>query len=550
VRLMERGDFATCKSLFALSLLGAGAAGGGPPQPAGSDSKGDGGGGPIDGCCHPSVRRFVDGVLGGVLASWESLQRVYSGQDGRGAVWVAVTRTRTVPPPPTDPPLPAGVSVHAAVPPPALVGMVMAKRADASTVELQHLCVAESARRAGVGSGLCRAVLDWAAQGNAALCGLDTLSHMEAAARLYTALGFTHVGTRTMGRGVKEFTLLRFELRVSGAPVGAPGPAVVPVPAVTHAPSTGATAPSLRSHTSATASTGPPSTTSKEQRTAASQADTQRTRRAANAPPNGGSTAHAPSSATLWVTGAAIKLVHVASRRSSHFLVEVEKAGGAAGAGSIKLAPVDRPYDRLFALQSGKLGFGGQRGRFASFAPVAWTSQQLASVGLTGAPDEAGGRAEYVSLRSLGNPTKKNTAGEVGWHLCYRDESPGSGSDLASHIAHMSCDGAPDDVASLFLATLGPDPRAGGTAPTMLASTSSETHTVPTTGHSAVSSDESFRTNGYAVYRSAVPSSLTDRALFRINRGLGTPGALVGGGVQDGTGKLEGGAATCPEVRL
>lgn len=57
-----------------------------------------------------------------------------------------------------------------------------------------------------------------------------------------------------------------------------------------------------------------------------------------------------------------------------------------------------------------------------------------------------------------------------------------------------------------------------------------------------------FREQGYAIVPQAVPPRLVARALSRINRGLGTPGGLVAGGVQPGTGKLGGDAATSAEL--
>ena len=64
-------------------------------------------------------------------------------------------------------------------------------------------------------------------------------------------------------------------------------------------------------------------------------------------------------------------------------------------------------------------------------------------------------------------------------------------------------------------------------------------------GHSDISS---FVRDGYAIFPSAVGTAPLAAAKAFINRKLGTPGALVQGGVQPNTGKLDGAAAGSPEL--
>ena len=58
----------------------------------------------------------------------------------------------------------------------------------------------------------------------------------------------------------------------------------------------------------------------------------------------------------------------------------------------------------------------------------------------------------------------------------------------------------------------------------------------------------SFIRDGYAVFPSAVGVAPLAAAQAFINRKLGTPGALVKGGVQSDTGKLDGAAAASAEL--
>eukprot|EP00940_MAST-03C_sp_MAST-3C-sp2_P001431 g1431.t1 len=87
------------------------------------------------------------------------------------------------------------------------------------------------------------------------------------------------------------------------------------------------------------------------------------------------------------------------------------------------------------------------------------------------------------------------------------------------------------------------------TAPTISAA-SSATTTLPAPSSSSSSrvSAHELRSQGCTVVRNAVPSDVLLRALAHVNRAIGTPGALVRGGVQPGTVKLDGKYANAPEV--
>jgi ribosomal-protein-alanine N-acetyltransferase len=62
--------------------------------------------------------------------------------------------------------------------------------------ELESVVVREEMRRQGLGSALCRAVMDWARQEGAAAIGLEVRAGSGGALRLYGGMGFVAVGRR------------------------------------------------------------------------------------------------------------------------------------------------------------------------------------------------------------------------------------------------------------------------------------------------------------------------------------------------------------------
>jgi [ribosomal protein S18]-alanine N-acetyltransferase len=63
-------------------------------------------------------------------------------------------------------------------------------------VELESVVVRAEARREGIGSALCRAVMDWGRQEGAAAILLEVRSASAGAIRLYGGLGFVAIGRR------------------------------------------------------------------------------------------------------------------------------------------------------------------------------------------------------------------------------------------------------------------------------------------------------------------------------------------------------------------
>ncbi len=65
-----------------------------------------------------------------------------------------------------------------------------------SSAELESVVVAASSRRAGVGRGLCNAVLDWTRSKGATEIILEVRAVSAGAIALYASLGFTETGRR------------------------------------------------------------------------------------------------------------------------------------------------------------------------------------------------------------------------------------------------------------------------------------------------------------------------------------------------------------------
>jgi ribosomal-protein-alanine N-acetyltransferase len=81
--------------------------------------------------------------------------------------------------------------------------------------ELESVAVADRARRMGVGSALCKAVVDWCAELGAATIELEVRSASAGAMALYEGLGFVAFGRRPKyyRNPEDDAVLMRLELR-------------------------------------------------------------------------------------------------------------------------------------------------------------------------------------------------------------------------------------------------------------------------------------------------------------------------------------------------
>ncbi len=80
--------------------------------------------------------------------------------------------------------------------------------------ELESVAVAASARRAGIGRTLCRAVLDWCRSNGATEVVLEVRAASTGAIALYAGLGFTEAGRRPRYYRDPEDDALRMRLQL------------------------------------------------------------------------------------------------------------------------------------------------------------------------------------------------------------------------------------------------------------------------------------------------------------------------------------------------
>lgn len=132
---------------------------------------------------HTAIDRFVrKQIEGGALAPLP---------DHAGGLWAAVDASGKV----------VGcVSVSAPMSSIDCGENAAAGSAGEATADLQHLCVAESVRRLGVGTSLTMTVIEFARSRGFHTLRLETLGEMPAAQRLYTRLGFTKIRSRELGK--------------------------------------------------------------------------------------------------------------------------------------------------------------------------------------------------------------------------------------------------------------------------------------------------------------------------------------------------------------
>ena len=360
--------------------------------------------------------------------------------------------------------------------------------------------------------------MGFAREKGAAAVVLDTLDTMAAAQRLYTRLGFVQGQQTPLGKNSPR-SIIGFRHSTAAGP------------------STKASARDAGAQQAGAAAADGADGAEPPQAQPRKHAHAKPSKKG-KAPPPASST----STSVAWPTGSAVRLTHMRTRATMVVVVEQEK-GGAKGP-MFKIARPAEPYKRLHVSQAGKVTWGGKGGRFATFAPVLVSA--TAGGNVDAGADAGGGGQVLVALRSMGNPTKTNRNGTQGWHLDIGEVKHGE-KDLARAISVGSVlhDGdAADETAWFYAKVLEPTARfelvrtGGAGAGTAGTAATTATAARASTGAAAVAVEDlcrQFVEQGYAVAPGAVGGALVRRALIRINQGLGTPGAMVRGGVQPGT---------------
>ena len=501
-----------------------------------------------------SIRKYVKGRLQAELKDEATVLKCFT-IEGTLAAWVYLAPT---------PPNSSRPHVH---------GMVMLQpRPDLgpAAAELKHLCVAPHLQRQGVGRMLLAAATRWAGAAGYTAITLSTVNIMVAAQAFYRAAGFS----RVEHAHAADAETMHYNLAVAGTPRTATqaAAAAAAVPTATM-PTTGAAGKEGASSTaSAAASSGPVGGTATAAAAAAATATA-----ASKGPNEKNSSLMMPT----WATGSLVRLTHCVTGSTAHVIVEMEKASGPHGP-VFKMARPSHPYAQLHVSQAQRLSWGGKGARYATF--VAIPVQAPPGGQRQEAPPE-GARAAVavaVALRSMGNVGKTNRTGSKFWHLVIPGSAAAADFAEAVEDGGVGADGGEEEAESAFyveelqrsitlqLAESVSAAGGGGAAPAPAPTAAAARRVVPggatpppspdapplppsaapcaSAAAVAVASAAAFREQGYVLVPQAVPPRLVARALARINRGLGTPGGLVAGGVQPGTGKLGGDAATSAEL--
>ena len=104
-------------------------------------------------------------------------------------------------------------ALFVAVEGPGLVGFAVGKVLEVEA-ELESVVVRAEGRRKGIGSALCRAVMDWSREEGARAIMLEVRLGSDGAVKLYEGLGFVEVGRRAgyYSEPVEDAVVMRCEL--------------------------------------------------------------------------------------------------------------------------------------------------------------------------------------------------------------------------------------------------------------------------------------------------------------------------------------------------
>ena len=392
--------------------------------------------------------------------------------------------------------------------------------------EIKHLCVASAYRGRGIGRSLLKVAINQAqSEENIVSVVAETLGHtsMAAARRLYLRCGFEEKSRREMGKGEKQFELVTFELHLDHN----------------------------FSNAMNNSDESPLSTDSAKRNKADSLLSSTRS-------PNTQRLATVSASVPTWDTGSQIVLTHLASGLSVNALVECVKHAVPSNPESrtqIKLAPVELPYHRLAVSQRERVSWSTKGGRAATFSLF---------VRGNGPADKGG---IVLSLQPYSSSKRNNRLGKSGCFvgIDVREDDVNKVKTNASHsfstsssilqsrpdlmefVAHMVPDADFTDLdSSKFLAV--PYRKVQNHAVTSLETKLVASSLNSRDRYTMKEQMKTFIRDGYAVFKSAVGLSPLVAAQAFINKKLGIPGALVQGGVQEGTGKLDGASAASPEL--
>ncbi|POM63717.1 Protein involved in biosynthesis of mitomycin antibiotics/polyketide fumonisin [Phytophthora palmivora] len=211
-------------------------------------------------------------------------------------------------------------------------------------------------------------------------------------------------------------------------------------------------------------------------------------------------------------TGAVVQVTHVGSGYSFRALVE---RGTSSGALMLSFCSMERPYEKLKVALNGHVSWALAAAKFAAFLVEFEAVEECGFL---------------VHFKALAHQKKVSRSQSCGWYLGVASQSPGLIGDA----------GKGDE--SLFRLVV---------VSTRAAFAFDTTRSLMThSRHSSILSESqrrSFMQNGYLQIRGAVPLTLANAALRRINHDLGIPGSMIDGGVE-GAIKLAGNTSNCDAI--
>ncbi|OWZ24649.1 hypothetical protein PHMEG_000257 [Phytophthora megakarya] len=240
-------------------------------------------------------------------------------------------------------------------------------------------------------------------------------------------------------------------------------------------------------------------------------------------------------------TGALVQVTHVTSGYSFRALVE---RGTSSGPLMLSLCSVERPYEKLKVALNGHVNWALTAAKFAAFLvecedatdeeflvhfkPVAhqkkvnrvqtigwcWALAAAKFAAFLVECEDATDEEFLVHFKAVAHQKKVNRVQTIGWYLSVASDAQGLVGDA----------GKGDE--SLFRFTV---------LSTRAAFALDTTRSLMTSSKYSILSEsqrQSFIQNGYLQIRGAVPLTLANAALRRINHDLGIPGNMIDGGVE------------------
>ena len=468
---------------------------------------------------HPSVQKYVRSTIQREFLNEEIARKIYATKNV-GTFWVAETNGEII----------------------GCIGLRCQSKEDnkdesaaatSTTLEIKHLCVDALYRGKGIGARLVNATVH-----HANVMGMlkptilaETIGsvEMEAARRLYVRLSFQEQGRKNVGKGPKKFELIRYVLL----------PSSIDVNQTFESQSNNAE----MKDDDRMQFRKMEIKVEKESQVDGVQKHNRTTDINQNIKNRKGGLQLESVSATLpsFKTGSMVLIQHLATGLSSKFLIECLKRSteSTSSCHLIKMAPIEHPYSRVTVTQTNTVKLSSKSGKASVFAIRIASEEDSKDDGV------------IVQFESVQYQKKSNRGGTLAWCLgldpistVTSSTAPFSSLSLLSVVTSLVPNAASNEKCTLFR-VLNTSRNIRSNIPQSLP--------IPLIVSSASASAsgldlDAFVHDGYIRIQKGVNQQNIERALSTINRALGVPETLVRGGVQQGTGKLDGHTAAHPAL--